>query len=60
MLIKKTDPDWVIAQSFDRIRRDLEDAEREYEERLTKFRFEEEALRKRAKARSTKRRVRMI
>ena len=49
--------DWVIEQTLQRVRRDLEASEQEYEERLVKARRREEALRRAAKGRVTKRLV---
>ena len=51
------DPEWVIEQSFDRMKRELEDGECEYEEHLARLRAKEDALRKHAKARCVKRRA---
>lgn len=47
--------DWVIEQTLERARRDLEADEREYEERLVQARKREEAIRRAAKAKVTKR-----
>ncbi|KIM43305.1 hypothetical protein M413DRAFT_18375 [Hebeloma cylindrosporum] len=47
--------DWVIEQTLQRVRRDLEASEQEYEERLVKARRREEALRRAATGRVTKR-----
>lgn len=46
--------DWVIEQTMERMRRDLEDDERDYEERLAEARRKEEAMRRMAKARVVK------
>ncbi|KAI0057841.1 DNA repair helicase [Artomyces pyxidatus] len=48
-------PDWVIAQTQDRLRRELDADEQEYEERLAKARKREEALKKMSAARVRKR-----
>jgi len=50
--------DWVIEQTLDRIRRDMEADEREYEEQLVKARKREETMRRAVKARVVKRQVR--
>jgi len=50
--------DWVIEQALDRLRRDMEADEREYEEQLIKARKREETMRRAAKARVVKRQVR--
>ncbi|KIM88996.1 hypothetical protein PILCRDRAFT_812883 [Piloderma croceum F 1598] len=47
-------PDWVIAQTMERHRRELEAGEAEYEERLASARKKEASLKKMAKARVTK------
>lgn len=47
----------MIEQTLQRVRRDLEASEQEYEERLVKARRREEALRRAAKGRVTKRLV---
>jgi len=52
--------DWVIEQSLERARRDLEADELEYEARLAQARKREEALRRAAKAKVTKRIVSVI
>jgi chromosome transmission fidelity protein 1 len=46
--------DWVIEQTLERARRDLEADELEYEERLAQARKREEAIRRAAKAKVTK------
>ena len=46
--------DWVIEQTLERVRRDLEADELEYEERLAQARKREEATRRAAKAKVTK------
>ncbi|KAJ7729680.1 helicase C-terminal domain-containing protein [Mycena maculata] len=43
--------DWVLAQTRERRSRELEDQEREYEERLAKARKKEEAMKKMARSR---------
>ncbi|OBZ69839.1 ATP-dependent RNA helicase CHL1 [Grifola frondosa] len=48
-------PDWVLAQTLDRRRREMEMEEREYAERLTKARKKEEEMRRLAKGRVCKR-----
>ncbi|KAH9949242.1 DNA repair helicase [Amylocystis lapponica] len=48
-------PDWVLAQTVDRRRRELEAEEREYAERLSAARKKEAAMRKLANARVRKR-----
>lgn len=50
--------DWVLAQTVDRRRRELESEEREYMERLGKARKKEAAMRKAANNRMRKRQVR--
>ncbi|PFH53881.1 hypothetical protein AMATHDRAFT_186475 [Amanita thiersii Skay4041] len=50
-----TTKDWVVEQSLERIRRDLESKEEEYEERLLEARKREVRLKKMAQARSVKR-----
>jgi chromosome transmission fidelity protein 1 len=52
------DPGWVIAQTMERHRRELEAEEAEYEERLASARKKEASLKKMAKARVTKKPVR--
>ncbi|KAF7297812.1 Chl1 helicase [Mycena kentingensis (nom. inval.)] len=47
--------DWVLAQTRERRARELEDEEREYEERLTQARKREATMKKRAQARVNKR-----
>lgn len=49
--------DWVIAQTIERMRRDLEADERAYEERLAEARQREEVMRRMAKARVVKKAV---
>ncbi|KAG5648406.1 hypothetical protein DXG03_004980 [Asterophora parasitica] len=49
--------DWVIEQTRDRMRRELEADEREYEARLAEARKREESMRRMAKARVTKKAV---
>jgi len=51
-------PDWVVAQTMERHRRELEVEEAEYEERLASARKKEASLKKMAKARVTKKPVR--
>ncbi|KAK0441552.1 helicase C-terminal domain-containing protein [Armillaria borealis] len=48
------DSDWVAAQTRERLRRDMEDQENEYEERLAKARKKEVELRRMARARVSK------
>jgi chromosome transmission fidelity protein 1 len=50
-------PEWVIAQTRDRLRRELEADEAEYEERLAAARKREETLRRKFFARNVKRQV---
>ena len=50
-------PDWVLAQTVERRRRELEAEEREYIERLAKARKKEAEIRKLAKARVRKKQV---
>lgn len=50
--------DWVMEQTMERMRRDLEADERVYEERLAEARRREEAMRRMAKARVVKKAVR--
>jgi chromosome transmission fidelity protein 1 len=50
-------PEWVISQTRDRLRRELEADELEYEERLAAARKREEAQRRKFFARSVKRQV---
>ena len=52
--------DWVIEQTLERARRDLEADELEYEERLAQARKREEALRRAAKAKVTKKIVSVL
>ena len=52
-----SDTDWVLAQTLDRKRRELEAEELEYAERLEKARRKEEALKKAARARVRKKLV---
>ena len=52
--------DWVIEQTLERARRDLEADEREYEERLAQARKREETIRRAAKAKVTKRIVSVL
>lgn len=52
------EPDWVIAQTMERQRRELEAEDAEYEERLAAARRKEAAARKMAKARVHKKPVR--
>ena len=49
--------DWVIQQTLERARRELEADEREYEEQLATARKRENVLRKKAKAKVTKKPV---
>ncbi|KAI0783751.1 helicase C-terminal domain-containing protein [Abortiporus biennis] len=49
------EPEWVVAQTLDRKRRELEASDKEYTERLLKAKKKEEALRKAARARARKR-----
>lgn len=49
--------DWVIEQTIDRMRREMEADEQEYEQRLMKARKREEAMRRVARGRVTKRMV---
>ncbi|KAI5117244.1 hypothetical protein M0805_001562 [Coniferiporia weirii] len=49
------DPDWVLMQSFDRLKNELEEAEREYEKRLAYLRRKEKSSSKQGSARVTKR-----
>lgn len=49
--------DWVIQQTLERARRELEADEREYEEQLATARKRENVLRKKAKAKATKKPV---
>lgn len=51
MKLCDVEPDWVAAQTIERRRRLLEEADREYEDRLAKARKKESALRKMAAAR---------
>jgi chromosome transmission fidelity protein 1 len=50
----------VIEQTLERVRRDLEADEREYEERLARAKKREEAIRRTAKAKVTKRIVSVL
>jgi chromosome transmission fidelity protein 1 len=50
-------PEWVISQTRDRLRRELEADEQEYEERLAAARKREEVQRRKFFARSVKRQV---
>ena len=52
--------DWVIEQTLERARRDLEADELEYEERLAQARKREEVIRRVAKAKVTKRIVSVL
>jgi chromosome transmission fidelity protein 1 len=52
--------DWVIEQTLERARRDLEADELEYEERLAQARKREEAIRRAAKAKVTKKIVSVL
>jgi chromosome transmission fidelity protein 1 len=52
------EPDWVIAQTIERHRRELEADDAEYEERLATARKKEASMKKIAKARVTKKPVR--
>jgi chromosome transmission fidelity protein 1 len=52
--------DWVIEQTLERARRDLEADELEYEERLAQARKREEAIRRAAKAKVTKKFVSVL
>ena len=54
---ESTAPEWVISQTRDRLRRELEADEREYEERLAAARKREEIQRRKFFARSVKRQV---
>ncbi|KDR82649.1 hypothetical protein GALMADRAFT_57427 [Galerina marginata CBS 339.88] len=49
--------DWVIEQTLERVRREMEADEKEYEEKLAQARKREEILRRAAKGRVTKRPV---
>jgi len=53
-------PDWVIDQTRERLRRELEADEREYEVRLEEARKREAAMKKMAAARVIKRKVRRM
>lgn len=55
--ITRLEPDWVTAQTIERRRRLLEEADSEYEEKLAKARKKESVLRKMAAARERKRAV---
>ena len=52
--------DWVLAQTMERKRREMEEIDREYAERLRKAKRKEELLRKAARARVHKRQVRVM
>lgn len=52
--------DWVIEQTLERARRDLEADELEYEKRLAQARKREEVIRRAAKAKVTKRIVSVL
>lgn len=52
--------DWVVSQTMERKRREMEEVDREYAERLQKAKQKEELLRKAARARVHKRQVRTI
>ena len=52
--------DWVIEQTLERARRDLEADELEYEERLAQARKREEVIRRAAKAKVTKKFVSVL
>jgi chromosome transmission fidelity protein 1 len=54
---KNSAPGWVISQTRDRLRRELEADEKEYEERLAAARKREEAQKKKFFARNVKRQV---
>ncbi len=56
-LTSHIDSDWVAAQTRERLRRDMEDQENEYEERLAKARKKEVELRRMARARVSKKPV---
>lgn len=60
MYIFFTEPDWVITQTIERHRRQLEIIEAEYEARLTAARKKEAAIKKMAKAKVHKKPVRLI
>jgi chromosome transmission fidelity protein 1 len=49
--------DWVVEQSLERVRRELEADEQEYEERLAQARKREEIMRRAAKGRVVKRKA---
>lgn len=49
--------DWVVEQTIERVRRELEADEEEYEMRLAQARKREEIMRRAAKGRVTKRLV---
>ncbi len=49
--------DWVVEQTIERVRRELEADEEEYEMRLAQARKREETMRRAAKGRVTKRLV---
>ncbi len=49
--------DWVVEQTLERVRRELEADEQEYETRLAQARKREEIMRRAAKGRVTKRLV---
>ena len=51
--------DWVLAQTIDRKRRELEAEEQEYAERLARARQKEEIMRRAAKGRVRKRLVKL-
>lgn len=52
--------DWVIEQTLERARRDLEADELEYEDRLAQARKREEVIRRAAKAKVTKKIVSVL
>jgi chromosome transmission fidelity protein 1 len=52
--------DWVIEQTLERARRDLEADDLEYEERLAQARKKEEVIRRAAKAKVTKKIVSVL
>ena len=53
----RSGPEWVVSQTRDRLRRELEADEQEYEERLAAARKREEAQRRKFFARNLKKQV---
>ncbi|KZS97147.1 DNA repair helicase [Sistotremastrum niveocremeum HHB9708] len=54
-IAKGKDPDWVLEQTLQRMKRELEDAEREFQERLEKAKKREEQIRRMETTRAAKR-----